>query len=105
MCLILHRSTEPQIATEDITCYKIVYQYDDYHFSSIFFNHKWTYNELYSTDITVTNINENSKQTFKTYWNIDAFILFVLHKFYNNFKLYQITQKSFMLSDLFTKVK
>lgn len=38
----------------------------------IFFNHKWTCNELYSTDITVTNIDEHSPSSFKTYWNIDS---------------------------------
>lgn len=72
MCLILHRSTEPQIVTKDITCYKMIRQFDDIQFASIFFNHKWTCNELYSTDITVTNIDEHSPSSFKTYWNIDS---------------------------------
>lgn len=36
MCLILHRSTEPQIATKDITCYKMIRQFDNIQFASFF---------------------------------------------------------------------
>lgn len=60
MCLILHKSTKPQIATEDIICYKEILLIDIsntpgiplYKYYSIFNNtYQWTLNQIHETEI------------------------------------------------------
>lgn len=52
MCLITHKSNQPQIATEDITCYKLlINDINKNIFRSKYFHQEYKLNEIYKTKI------------------------------------------------------
>lgn len=76
MCLVTHKSNQPQVATEDITCYKLLYVkvIDNIKsYRSIFYGYEWKLNNLNKTEIKIEELNMYTSDEVACYWNCTAF--------------------------------
>lgn len=108
MCLITHKSNQPQVATKDITCYKLlsVKVIDNIKlYISIFYSYEWELNKLNKTEIKIEELNMYTSDEDACYWNSIAFETLKQEAELHNIKLNHLADSHLADSFNFEKIK